>query len=77
MPLAMTRSIQLEFDIDGRPPSTYESPSRRRPLPPARRTTPSLARQASRVTECRVCSGPLVVGEGQRTCVICGARHGP
>ena len=85
MPLTMTRSIQLELEIDGgqrsRSAALASSPRRlsrdSEPLHIASRGRPRPARSVRqrrrpRSQPCADCGGPLVVGEGVRTCVICG-----
>ncbi len=85
MPVTMTRSIQLELaiDRDQRPRSAGLVPPGRglsreaRPLRIGSRGVPrrvhSLQHRRRAASEaCGECGGPLVAGEGARTCVICG-----
>ena len=85
MPLTMTRSIQLELAIDSgqrsRSAALASSPRRlwrdSEPLHIAsrgglRRVDSVRPHRRPRSQPCADCGGPLVVGEGVRTCVICG-----
>ena len=70
MPLTMTRSIQLELAIDSdhRSRSAEHIDSQRMP----RRVDSVQRRRRAQSQACGECGGPLVAGEGARTCVICG-----
>ena len=85
MPLTMTRSIQLELAIDsdqrprsaGLVPPWHGLSREARPLRIGSRGVPRRVRslqQRGRAESqaCADCGGPLVAGEGARTCVICG-----
>ena len=82
MPLTMTCSIQLELAIDAglrsrsaalAPGPGGQSYGAGLPQIDSRRGSCDVRKgHRARSVPCRVCGGPLVLGEGARTCVICG-----
>ena len=65
MPITMTRAVQVPLPL---PASATASRSRRRPRRPMRRP-----RTPQRL--CDNCRGPVALGEGFLTCVVCGQHR--
>ena len=73
MSVLMTRGVQVPLPLSPAPAVPAASPKRAPAGARPRRRGRPLRRP--RLDPCPVCRGPLAMGEGYITCVVCGLRR--